>query len=163
MAADNEDIWANDADIVTLFFPAHSTFSSVTTANETIPALGEAYRCTIDLSASLGSDEGDRRTKDSYWRCLGVPSFEDPSGVSGFAYLYEWNKSDNSLHVVSSAGFDFEPSHAYLVQSDQEIVWTDAVKPASVIARQKAKGTDKEFRIELQYGTAICDQIFFSF
>ena len=160
MDEDNEDVWANNADIATLFFPALSKISAITTANETIPALGEAYHCTIDLSATLGS-EGDRRIKDSYWRCLGVPSFAAPSAVTGITYLYEWDPADNSLAVVSSTGYAFAPTHAYLVQSDEAIVWSNAVKPVNaMVARTRTEETFHELRMEIHRGGQSLDQTF---
>ena len=158
MAADRTDVWPNGADIATLFFPALSTFSDFTTENETIPALNEAYRCTIDLSASLGS-EGDRTIKDSYWRCIGVPSFESPSGVSALDYLYAWNPEDNSLSVVSSAGYTFLPAHAYLVQHGGQIVWTEVTRPAAIVA-QRTEPERQEWKIELKQGETVCDRTY---
>ena len=143
----NDATWPNGADVATLFFPALSTISDITTVNETIPALSEAYRCTIDLSASLGS-EGDRRTKDSYWRCIGTPGFSSPTSVSALDYLYEWNTADNSLSVVSSDGFTFLPTHAYLVQHGGEIVWTDVTKPTGIAAR-KTSSAYHEWRLAI--------------
>ena len=139
--------WTDDADALTLFFPSLSSIGSITMRNETIPALGDAYRCTIDLSASLGS-EGDRRIKDSYWRCIGTPGFSSPTGVSALDYLYEWDMSDNSLKVVSSEGFDFQPMHAYLIQNGGEIVWTGVTKPEAILARNAERNYD-EWRIEI--------------
>jgi len=157
MAAENDEVWVNGADVATLYFPALSRYSEVVTANETIPALGEEYRCTIDLSASLGS-EGDRRTKDSYWRCIGVPSFETPSGVSGLTYLYRWNTGDNSLSVISSSDFDFLPTHAYLVQNGDEFVWSNVKKPL-IPARPKEQEV-YEWRVVLTKDDAHCDHTY---
>lgn len=159
MAEDNEEVWSNDADIATLYFPALSKISAVTIANETIPALSEAYQCTIDLSSTLGS-EADRRAKDSYWRCIGVPSFDTPAGISGLPYLYEWDMSDNSLKVVSSSDYTFEPTHAYLVQNGGEIIWTDVVKPVNAIVAQLREDSYKEFRLELLHNGETADQTY---
>ena len=154
MAESNTAIWANDAEVATLFFPALSAISDLGTTDATLPALGEAYECTINLSASLGA-EGDRRKKDSYWRCIGVPSFTSPSAVEGLPYLYEWNSSDNSLRVVSSEGFVFEPMQAYLVQNGDVITWRDVTGPAGIVARQREQ-SDEEIELVLhQDGTFI--------
>ena len=158
MAEDNEAVWINGADIATLYFPALSTISSIGTTDVTLPELGSAYACTIDLSASLG-DEGDRRTKDSYWRCIGVPSFTSPSGIDNMPYLYTWNKNDNSLNVVSSAGFAFEPMQAYLIQNGYAITWQDVTKPASIVARQQ-ENSFEEIPLELLHNETLCDRTF---
>lgn len=158
MAADNEAIWTDGADIATLYFPALSTISRLETDEVTLPALGSDYACTIDLSATLGA-EGDRRTKDSYWRCIGVPSFTSPSGIDNMPYLYTWNKNDNSLSVVSSAGFAFEPMQAYLIQNGYAITWVDVTKPASIVARHQETSFE-EIPIELMHNEALCDRTF---
>lgn len=147
MAETNETIWSNHTDVATLYFPALSKITGVTLTNETIPALSEAYQCTIDLSSSLGN-EADRRTKDSYWRCIGVPGFDAPTSISGLPYLYEWNMSDNSLKVVSCEAYTFLPTHAYLVQNGGEIVWTNISKPVRGIVAQH-QNRHREFRLEL--------------
>ena len=157
MRANNESVWVNGKDVATLYFPALSPFDEVVTANETIPALSEAYQCTIDLSASLGS-KGDRRTKDSYWRCIGVPSFDSPGSVSELSYLYEWNPGDNSLNVQSSIGFNFLPTHAYLVQNGGAIIWTDVTRPM-LAARQQEKSL-YEWRVGLTKDDTPCDHTF---
>ena len=158
MAADNEAIWIDGTDIATLYFPALSAISSIGTTDVTLPELGSAYACTINLSASLG-DEGDRRTKDSYWRCIGVPSFTSPSGIDNMPYLYTWNKNDNSLSVVSSAGFAFEPMQAYLIQNGDAITWKDVTKPASIVARHQDTSFE-EIPIKLLHNEALCDRTF---
>ncbi len=158
MAADNDAIWTDGADIATLYFPALSTISSIETTDVTLPTLSSAYACTIDLSASLG-DKGDRRAKDSYWRCIGVPSFTSPSGIDNMPYLYTWNKNDNSLTVVSSAGFAFEPMQAYLIQNGDAITWRNVNKPASIVARQQ-ESSFEEITLELQHDTTLCDRTF---
>ena len=158
MAADNEAIWTDGADITTLYFPAISTISRLETEEVTLPALGSDYACTIDLSATLGA-EGDRRTKDSYWRCIGVPSFTSPSGIDNMPYLYTWNKNDNSLSVVSSAGFAFKPMQAYLIQNGDAITWQDVTKPASIVARHQETSFE-EIPIELLHNEALCDRTF---
>ena len=148
MAESNTAIWSDNRDVATLFFPALSTISSITISNETIPALSEAYQCTIDLSATHGA-EGDRRVKDSYWRCIGVPGFDSPSGVTGLPYLYAWSTADNSLNVVSSDGYTFAPGHAYLVQHGDAFIWNGIAKPAAIVARPQDTDAYEELMLEI--------------
>jgi len=152
--------WPNGEDIATLFFPAYSPVTAITTVNETIPALSEAYRCTIDLSAEYGSAEADRRTKDSFWRCLGVPSLDSPSGVTNLPYFYTWNSGDNSLSVTSGEDYTFLPAHAYLVQNGDPIIWTDASKPNALVARQHRAADEQEWRLELRQGEEVQDRTY---
>lgn len=158
MDEENSAIWANDAEIATLFFPARSNITDPVTTNVTLAALGSDYECTIDLSASLGA-EGDRTKKDSYWRCIGVPSFSSPSGVEGLEYFYEWNTADNSLTVRSSEGFLFTPTQAYLVQNGDAITWLDVTKPAGIVARQRDNSYE-EIELELQQNETFCDRTY---
>ncbi len=158
IAMAEDDTWQNGADKVTLYFPSRSTISDITTANETIPALGDEYRCTIDLSDRLGGD-GDRREKDSYWRCIGTPGFGTPSGINGVKYLYQWDTKENSLDVASAAGFAFQPMHAYLVQYGGEIVWTGVSKPASVVAKVPETQIC-EWQMTIRQGAETCDRTF---
>lgn len=149
MDEDNEAVWVNDAEYATLYFPALSKISAITTANETIPALGESYACTI----------AGREAADSYWRCIGVPGFASPSGVEGMPYLYVWDTEDNSLTVESSEDITFEPMQAYLIQNNNAIVWTDVTKPAGVAARQRTTAV-QEWKMTLQQGDRECDRTF---
>jgi len=134
MDAANEAIWGN-RDFVELYFPAQTTITAIEDGNETIPALTDDYQCTINRSAELG-EEGDRRVKDSYWRCIGTPSFKEGANTD-LAYLYQWNRANNSLNVISGSGFAFLPTHAYLVQDQNAIHWTSVSKPAAIVARQE--------------------------
>ena len=160
MAADNEEVWQH-RDIATLYFPAITSISAITTANETIPALGESYHCTIDLSATMG-DEADRRIKDSYWRCIGMPGFDTYTREDdGIPYLYEWNPADNSLNVVSGNGYTFLPTHAYLIQNGNAIVWTDITKPLYAPANYDAQEYKiRELRLELTNDNGASDRTY---
>ena len=152
MSEDNDVLW-DKRDIATLFFPALSPISDIRTRDVTIPALTDAYRCTIDLSDGLGP-EADRRNKDSYWRCIGIPGFESPSGIDGVPFLYEWNKSDNTLSVVSSKGFNFFPGQAYLIQNGEEFTWLSLAAPVSAIVAKERNTTFlsfSQFRIDLSF------------
>ena len=158
MDEDNSSIWTNDAEIATLFFPARSNITDPVTTDATLAALGSDYECTIDLSASLGA-EGDRTKKDSYWRCIGVPSFSSPSGVEGLEYFYEWNTADNSLTVRSSEGFLFTPTQAYLVQNKDAITWLDVTKPAGIVARQRDTSYE-ELELTFEQNETFCDRTY---
>ena len=158
MAQENTAVWPNNTDVATLYFPALETITALTTTDETLSPLGSAYQCTIDLSATLGS-EADRRTKDSYWRCIGVPSFSSPTTVLNLPYFYEWNRTDNSLNVTSSTGHTFLPMHAYLVQNGGEITWKNVQKPSSPMHRHTEPLFD-EWRLDILQGDESQDRTF---
>ncbi|MBO6306612.1 MAG: hypothetical protein J6M55_03810 [Paludibacteraceae bacterium] len=145
MAADKTDIWGEGVDHLTLYFPSHEPVL-LTHANETIPALGESYRCTIDYSATLGA-AGDRTIDDSYWRCIGVPG-EAGYSPEGVAFVYQCHLND-SLEVLAVDKWTYEPTHAYLTQCEGAIVWR-APGTAGVPAKVRNANERSSIRIELR-------------
>lgn len=175
MKADNFDFWSNGISTVELFFPSTTTQGTLQQTNCTIPALGDEYRCKIDR----GTTEGNRTIKDSYWRCLGVPSFniyntslKDASGTAitwqpdgdELPFIYAWNKADNTLTAQSTSTFTFLPMHAYLVQNGGEIRWENvSAKPASPIVARRVNeqpATEYEWRLALTSDSVLIDQTY---
>lgn len=180
MQVDNTAFWSNGISTVELYFPSTVNLETLKQTNVTIPALSSDYKCTINR----GTPEGDRRVKDSYWRCLGVPSFniynsalKDGSGntiewktdytwhadESEFPFIYMWNKADNTLTAQSTSAFNFLPMHAYLVQNGGEINWTAvSAKPSSIVARQESAIMPNEYnwRITLSRDSVTEDQTY---
>ncbi len=180
MAADNTTFWSNGISTIELYFPSTVNQDILKQTNCTIPALSDEYECTINR----GTEEGDRRVKDSYWRCIGVPSYnlynstlKDGSGNDitwktdytwhndecEFPFIYMWNKTDNTLTPQATSTFTFQPMHAYLTQIKNAIVWTAvSAKPSSIVARRARKEATKEYnwRIELKQDTTFLDQTY---
>lgn len=180
MAADNTTFWSNGISTIELYFPSTVNQEILKQTNCTIPALSDEYECKINR----GTTEGDRRVKDSYWRCIGVPSYnlynstlKDGSGntitwkteytwqedESEFPFIYMWNKTDNTLTPQATSTFTFQPMHAYLTQIKNAIVWTAvSAKPSSIVARRASKEATKEYnwRIELKQDTTFLDQTY---
>lgn len=180
MAADNTTFWSNGISTIELYFPSTVNQETLKQTNCTIPALSDEYECKINR----GTTEGDRRVKDSYWRCIGVPSYnlynstlKDGSGNAitwktdytwynderEFPFIYMWNKTDNTLTPQATSTFTFQPMHAYLTQIKNAIVWTAvSAKPSSIVARRASKEATKEYnwRIELKQDTTFLDQTY---
>lgn len=180
MQVDNTAFWSNGISTVELYFPSTVNLETLQQTDVTIPALSSDYKCTINR----GTPEGDRRVKDSYWRCLGVPSFniynsalKDGSGSTiewktdytwhaderEFPFIYMWNKADNTLTAQSTSAFNFLPMHAYLVQNGGEIKWTAvSAKPSSIVARKEndMPATTYEWRLTLNQDSNMVDQTF---
>ena len=180
MAADNTSFWSNGISTIELYFPSTVNQETLKQTNCTIPALNDDYKCTINR----GTAEGDRRVKDSYWRCIGVPSYnlynsalKDGSGNTiswktdytwynderEFPFIYMWNKTDNTLTPQSTSTFLFQPMHAYLTQIKSAIVWTAvSAKPSSIVAHRARKeaNNEHEWRIELRQDTTFLDQTY---
>lgn len=183
MQAENDAFWSNGISTVELFFPSTTTATgSITDITEVvIPALGTEYKCNINRTGI----DGDRRVKDSYWRCIGVPSFnlyntavEDASGnviewktdytwredEKEFPFIYRWNMSDNTITPQATSTFSFQPMHSYLVQNGGEIHWKNVSGPAPspIVARRAKKEDYREYNwcLALMSDTNLIDQTY---
>ena len=170
MAADKFDVWANRTSEVELYFPSSEEKTiTISNADITIPALDiEQYTCTITRD--------NRNIKDSYWRCIGVPSYADFSAVlkdnageditwvttgDNVPYLYDINWQDKSLTPYAGKNFNFKAMHSYLVQYGGSITWKNVVnKPAAIVAREKTADSEYSFRLELSSNDLFCDQTY---
>ncbi len=168
MATDKTDVWPQaEQSEVELYFPAMRAISSITIANETIPALAldGPYKCNKDLSSLHGGNQDANRTnKDSYWRCIGTPSFANYDANfeewtdfvyevddKAMPYLYEWETTTNKLVPVASTNFRFLSMHAYLIQNPNQIIWANASKPtySAVVARTRDAEAEREWKLTL--------------
>ena len=166
MKHDNTSFWAHDIQQVELFFPSYANVQTIEQTSYTMPALGEEYLCKINHNTDGTKPDRDRRVKDSYWRCIGVPSFADFNSTltdgtntitwqpqnGNIPFLYEWNVSDNSLMVRAASKYKFRPTYAYLVQNGQKIHWSVVnTKPSTpIIARQRTEADrNYEWKIAL--------------
>ena len=170
MKDNNESVWAHGINTVELYFPSYEHVQTIQQTSYTMPALGTDYKCTHKGHEVL----------DSYWRCIGVPSFADynsaltdgtneitwqPKG-SEFPFLYEWNVSDNSLMVQATSTYRFRPTYAYLVQNGNQIHWSAVNatpnQPSNIVARRLAADEVKnyEWKLTLSRNEQIEDQAF---
>jgi hypothetical protein len=170
MKDNNESFWAHGINTVELYFPSYEHVQTIQQTSYTMPALGTDYKCTHKGHEVL----------DSYWRCIGVPSFADynsaltdgtneitwqPKG-SEFPFLYEWNVSDNSLMVQATSTYRFRPTYAYLVQNGNQIHWSAVNatpnQPSNIVARRLTADEVKnyEWKLTLSRNEQIEDQAF---
>lgn len=168
MATDKTDVWPQaEQSEVELYFPAMRAISSITIANETIPALAPdgPYKCNKDLSSLHGGNQDANRTnKDSYWRCIGTPSFANYDANfeewtdfvykvddKAMPYLYEWETTTNKLVPVASSSFEFLSMHSYLIQNPNQIVWANVSKPtySAIVARTRDTEEEQEWKLTL--------------
>ena len=144
------DIWANSVTSVYLYFPSANTIgnlsnvSSVTVEMDTV-----GYKCKITRD--------NRHIKDSYWRCIGVPSYalSTRTGLPTSApdnwetkvpYVYIWNSINNSLAITSSSSVTFEAMHSYLIQyPDDKMVWTNVTNVPAGVMRRRVEGREAPF------------------
>ena len=184
MKHDNTSFWANNTSQVELFFPSTAVVDSIEKTDYTMPALTEEYLCKINHNTDGTTPNRDRRVKDSYWRCIGVPSFADYDGSlttdgtspiewkadytwepdnGAFPFLYEWNVTNNDLVVRSTNSYTFRATYAYLIQNGNEIHWkaVNTNKPASIIARDQTENVSNyEWKIALLRNDAPADHTF---
>ncbi len=156
---DRSPVWTNVTSVY-LYFPSHANVNDITKAdNKTVVIEQDGYECTINRATGT---EGDRRIKDSYWHCIGVPSFANSTRTSGtvgtaeptswsanIPYVYVWNPTSNTLSVSTSASFEFNAMHSYMVQYNcTTLTWSNVVVPnvTSVIARQRLVGEEARFK-----------------
>jgi len=173
---ETSSVWDNGVEDVYVYFPSDGYVSNISATERLVEIDQDGYECTIGPRFAGGDD---RRVKDSYWHCIGVPSFanynRDLSDVkeggttidwrsTSMPYLYEVNWSDNSLDVTSSATFNFKATWSYLVQYAGESIYWSAVNvtPAAGGAPQRNPDApkDAEYRIELRQNDKMVDQTF---
>lgn len=182
---DTTTFWLNQIHNVELFFPSNMHIETIATSEATLPALGEEYQCQINHNSDGLHPEMDHTIKDSYWRCIGVPGYNDYTmevltGEGGeniawqphpqweivtgsLPFLYEWNTTDNSLTPRSTHPFHFRPTFAYLVQCSSAIYWQKVVgKPntSSIVARRQTKNIDYTWRLTLEREGSFEDQTY---
>ena len=185
MKHDNTSFWEHDINTVELCFPSYEHVQTIEQTDYTMSALGTEYECKINYNTNDEKPDSDRRVKDSYWRCIGVPSFANYDGSlsdgsnnvinwksdytwkpddAAFPFLYEWNVSDNSLSVQNTNQYTFRSTFAYLVQNGNQIKWSAVnAKPSSpIVARQRSEEQESnyEWKITLTRGEVQEDQAF---
>ncbi|MBQ7631861.1 MAG: InlB B-repeat-containing protein [Paludibacteraceae bacterium] len=173
---ESSSVWNNGVEDVYIYFPSKSEVSGITATSKTVTINQTGYECTIDrrTDKSVADVNKDRRVADSYWHCIGVPSFAnfdgtlaETSGGTTIAwntgdvpFLYEWDASDNFLTAITSANFDFKPMYSYLVQySGTTIYWSSVNTPtvASIAARRAKKQADYNLSLSLLQGETEAD------
>lgn len=182
---DTTTFWLNQIHNVELFFPSNIHIQTIATTEATLPALGEEYECKINNNTDNHHPERDHRIKDSYWRCIGVPGYnnyelEVLAGKGGetiawqphpsweivdgsLPFLYEWNTTDNSLMPRSTHPYKFRPTFAYLVQCSSAIYWEKVVSKKSaspIVARRQTQSTDYTWRLTLEHNGTLEDQTY---
>ena len=168
MRYDNTDFWSNNRATVELYFPSRANVQTIKQVDYTMAGLSEDYRCNINLNVNGDNPIADRRIKDSYWRCIGVPSFADYDGANlkwtafeDVPFIYEWNTIDNSLVPRDTKNFEFRATYAYLVQNGAEISWSAVnAKPNQIIAKQPAADATYDWKITIQYQDEVADHTY---
>ncbi len=172
-------MWPNGSTEIFQYFPSKEPVSTISqaTVNVEFPDQNKYY-CSINRGD--GTD-GDRRIKDSYWHCIGVPGYANYVATTQGAwddvkkeataynpelslpYVYVWKPATNDYEVVTTGTYTFEPMTSYLVQYSKDIMtWTNVNAPASIVARRRAKSEIREceFRLALLQNEQELDRTF---
>ena len=136
---------------VYLYFPSKDNIGDITNISEySMPLDSAGYKCKITRD--------HRDVKDSYWHCIGVPSFalNTLSGVSTnvpgegedwstpLPYVYKWDSVYNTLSIASTSTFRFEAMKSYLIQyASDHIDWANVTNKS--LARRKVQGKEASF------------------
>lgn len=175
MADGCTDVWVKDVNTVYLYFPSATELGTIqNVASLTMPLSQTGYKCEIDRTGNNGADiNKNRKIADSYWHCIGVPSFAQNSlsgtatsstWASNIPFVYEWSPITNRLYVNTSGSFTFKPMHAYLVQYDgTSITWTNVSNKPSIVSRRKVEGAEADFyewNLNLMQGTEELDHTY---
>lgn len=136
LALDIEAIdWPNDIEQQNLYFPSAGKIETISTELTSTTVDVPAHTCTIERD--------DRKTKDSHWNVIGVPSYADAENVvspDGLKFLYEWNAQENTLTVSNATTHTFKAMHSYMVQFAGTIDWEHKkIAPAALAAKAPAK------------------------
>lgn len=136
LALDIEAIeWPHGIEQQNLYFPSKEKISTIASELTSTTVEVPAHTCIIERD--------DRKTKDSHWNVIGVPSYADAEDVvspDGLKFLYEWNPQNNKLSVSNATTHTFKAMHSYMVQFAGKIYWEEkTIAPAALAAKAPAK------------------------
>ncbi len=173
---ETSSVWKHGVEDVYVYFPSSAEVKDIQATSRTVNFVQTGYKCTINR----GTTQGDRRIKDSYWHCIGVPSYANTTNLEysssnipgsldteswepgSTLYFYEWNSASNTLTIHTSSGYDFQAMHSYLVQyAGASLTWSTVnVTPAASVAARVAETEDREYKLVLQSEERTEDQTF---
>ncbi len=164
--------WNNNVTYLTLYFPSDGAVGNIKQTDVSVKYKDQSdYVCTITRD--------NRNIKDSYWHCIGSPSFatstktgwnthdgsDEQWTTENLPFLYEWDSETNVLSPITTDGYTFKPLTGYMVQySGESIEWTSVVTPsASAPKRQNSAATDLTYKLQLVRGEEEVDHTFVRF
>ena len=154
-----------------LYFPSKDSklaigqlSNSATDTTTTVPE----HKCEVwrgrETNTNAGNPNYDRRAIDSNWNIIGSPSFnsakittsgwsETAYGSSGIAatplkFFYTWAANRNPMYKIQTTdevtSFEFQATHAYLVQYAGDITWVKYDNNNPLVVLKKAPARDNE-------------------
>ena len=157
----NSPIFTN-TDKISLYFP------SLNKITEIDPEEYTQTTCTIPEHTCTITSPTDRRTKDSNWNFIGVPSFANKNKTTtneNVKYFYDYDYHTDTYSVAPNGGAKtFKSMFAYMVQFAGIIDWSTfsfTSNGGQGLAAKKTANVEKHLlRIELQQNGTKADQTF---
>ena len=154
----NSPIFTNTTRI-SLYFPSKEKLLNINTDYTQTTCTIPEYTCTI-------TSPTDRRTKDSNWNFIGVPSFANKNRNTtneNLKYFYDYDYDTDTYSVAQNGGEKtFKSMFAYMVQFAGIIDWSTLASNGSQgLAAKKTDNVEKHvLRIELQQNNTKVDQTY---
>ena len=155
----NSPIFTNTTRI-SLYFPSKEKLLNINTGYTQTTCEIPEYTCTI-------TSPTDRRTKDSNWNFIGVPSFANKNRNTTnenlkYFYDYDYQTDTYSVALNNSRENTFKSMFAYMVQFAGIIDWSTLASNGSQgLAAKKTDNVEKHvLRIELQQNNTKVDQTY---
>ena len=155
----NSPIFTNTTRI-SLYFPSKEKLRNIDTGYTQTTCTIPEYTCTI-------TSPTDRRTKDSNWNFIGVPSFANKNKTTtneNVKYFYDYDYHRDTYSVALNGGEKtFKSMFAYMVQFAGIIDWSTFTfnEGAQGLAAKKTDNVEKHvLRIELQQNNTKVDQTY---
>ena len=156
----NSPIFTNTTRI-SLYFPSKEKLLNINTDYTQTTCTIPEYTCTI-------TSPTDRRTKDSNWNFIGVPSFANKNRNTtneNLKYFYDYDYLTDTYSVAinrNSRENTFKSMFAYMVQFAGTIDWSTLASNGSQgLAAKKTDNVEKHvLRIELQQNNTKVDQTY---
>lgn len=155
----NSPIFTNTTRI-SLYFPSKEKLLNIDTDYTQTTCTIPEYTCTI-------TSPTDRRTKDSNWNFIGVPSFANKNRNTTnenlmYFYDYDYQTDTYSVALNNRKENKFKSMFAYMVQFAGIIDWSTLASNGSQgLAAKKTDNVEKHvLRIELQQNNTKVDQTY---
>ena len=155
----NSPIFTNTTRI-SLYFPSKEKLLNIDTDYTQTTCTIPEYTCTI-------TSPTDRRTKDSNWNFIGVPSFANKNRNTTnenlmYFYDYDYQTDTYSVALNNRKENTFKSMFAYMVQFAGIIDWSTLASNGSQgLAAKKTDNVEKHvLRIELQQNNTKVDQTY---
>ena len=106
--------WDNNVKELFLYFPSIGRVGNITEKDVDVTINQVGYECTIDRRTDKEKEDGvqnvykDRRVADSYWHCIGIPSFANLTHAVDNTHWTDGDKDGNKPEAGDMPTIDWE-------------------------------------------------------